>query len=295
MPDGHNIPRRSFSGRPDWAQDGHDWPNRRHSRFVTVGDMTWHVQVAGAGPVMLLLHGTAASTHSWRDFLIPLSEHYTVVAVDLPGHGFSSQPPGNGMTLAGMASRIIALEAALGVKADYIVGHSAGVAIGAQICLDHPGTVKKLVSLNGALMPMRHGAPFIAKVLAKTGIMPLYMSWKAADTGFVEKFMLSLGSKLDPDGIKFYARLARRSGHTGAALTMMANWDLASFYTRLPKLSTPLLLIVGEKDGAVPPSVAETVQKLIPGSQLVIQPNLGHLAHEESPAETIALIRDFCQ
>jgi len=293
MPDGFNF-LRPQAGRPDWTNEGYDWPNRRFSRFLTVGDMTWHVQTAGTGPAILLLHGTAGGTHSWRDYVLPLSEHYTVIAPDLPGHGFSTQPPGTGMTLAGMATRLTALQATLGIQAQYIAGHSAGAAIGAQLCLDHPGVYKNLVSLNGALMPWRHTGPFFAKILAKTGILPLFMSWKAADTSAVEKFMTSLGSKLDADGIKFYARLARRSGHTGAALTMMANWDLTAFYARLPTLSTPLLMIVGEKDGAVPPSVADTIQKLVPGSRIIIQPGLGHLAHEEAPAETVTLIREFC-
>jgi magnesium chelatase accessory protein len=53
----------------DWAKDGADWPNREASRFVDAAGMRWHVQVMGQGPVLLLLHGTGASTHSWRDVM----------------------------------------------------------------------------------------------------------------------------------------------------------------------------------------------------------------------------------
>jgi len=47
--------------------DGADWPNRAASRKLRAGGVDWHVQILGRGPTLLLLHGTGASTHSWRD------------------------------------------------------------------------------------------------------------------------------------------------------------------------------------------------------------------------------------
>ena len=78
------------SGELDWDRDGRQWPNREFSRFVLADRVRFHVQVAGSGPVLLLLHGTGASTHSWRKLLPLLHEQFTVVVPDLPGHGFSS-------------------------------------------------------------------------------------------------------------------------------------------------------------------------------------------------------------
>ena len=75
----------------DWAKDGADWPNRQYSRFVEAAGMRWHVQVMGQGPALLLLHGTGAATHSWRDVMPKLAGHYTVVAIDLPGHAFTQR------------------------------------------------------------------------------------------------------------------------------------------------------------------------------------------------------------
>lgn len=77
----------------NWDHDGRDWPNREHSRFVEAAGLRWHVQQMGRGPVLLLLHGTGASTHSWRALMPLLAAEFTVVAPDLPGHGFTSAPP----------------------------------------------------------------------------------------------------------------------------------------------------------------------------------------------------------
>ena len=90
-----------MSDRPDWRLDGRDWPNAAASHFVQAGGIEWHVQRKGLqGPSVVLLHGTGAATHSWRGVLPLLAEHASVLAMDLPGHGFSSTPPPAQMGLA---------------------------------------------------------------------------------------------------------------------------------------------------------------------------------------------------
>ncbi|MFN7220437.1 MAG: alpha/beta fold hydrolase, partial [Burkholderiales bacterium] len=105
--------------RLSWQREGRDWPNREASRFVEAGGIRWHVQVMPAvalnrqsspktspsnvratateeRPVVLLVHGTGAASHSWRGLMGDLAQHFTVVAPDLPGHGFTSAPPSSG-------------------------------------------------------------------------------------------------------------------------------------------------------------------------------------------------------
>ncbi len=123
------------SPRLDWARDGRDWPNRDASRFVDAGGLRWHVQVLGPAdadaPTLLLLHGTGAATHSWRALAPRLAHGFRVVAPDLPGHGFTSMPPADGLSLPGMAAAVGALLAALDASPALVVGHSAGAAVGA--------------------------------------------------------------------------------------------------------------------------------------------------------------------
>jgi magnesium chelatase accessory protein len=293
--------RRVAAGRPDWARDGKDWPNRSASRFCVAGGIRWHVQVAGRGPILLLLHGTGAATHSWRDMFAPLAEDFTVVAPDLPGHGFTEQPAKAGMTLPGMAKGVAALLEALGLSPDYAAGHSAGAAVLAEMCLDGRIAPKALVSLNGAMLPLPfHGvaAPLmgpIAKLFASNPLVPMLFAWQAADGAVVRRLLDGTGSSIDAAGENFYARLACKSGHAGAALTMMANWDLKTFSKRLAGLNTRLLLVVGDKDRAIPPADAQRVKLLLPQAEIIRLPGLGHLAHEECPMAVADLIKDFCR
>jgi magnesium chelatase accessory protein len=291
--------RPAAPGRPDWAQDGKDWPNRTASQFYAAGGIHWHVQMMGQGPVLLLLHGTGAATHSWRDLMPRLAQNFTVIAPDLPGHGFTSQPEKAGMTLPGMAQGVAALLDRLGLQPDYAAGHSAGAAVLAEMCLGNRIAPKALASLNGAMLPLPfHGvaAPLIgplARLFASNPLVPMLFAWQAADGAVVRKLLQGTGSRIDAQGEKFYARLARRSGHAGAALTMMANWDLKTFAQRLPGLQTRLLLLVGENDRSIPPEDAKRIKQLLPNAEIKRMPGLGHLAHEERPAEVAEVLREF--
>jgi pimeloyl-ACP methyl ester carboxylesterase len=78
--------------KPDWEREGRHWPNRGSSQFVRAAGLRWHVQVMGSGPTLLLLHGSGAATHSWRDLAPILARDFRVIAPDLPGHGFTETP-----------------------------------------------------------------------------------------------------------------------------------------------------------------------------------------------------------
>lgn len=293
------TPPRAAYGRPDWAVDGRDWPNREFSRFVRAGAMRWHVQIAGTGPVLLLLHGTGAATHSWRGMLGALAQNFTVVAPDLPGHGFSEQPAITSMSLTGMAQGISELLSVLQVKPEIAAGHSAGAAVLAQMCITGAISPRALVSLNGALLPLTmHGVrlPFmapLAKLFASNALVPAIFAWQAADGKVIQRLLAGTGSAVDAEGAKFYGRLARRSGHAGAALKMMAHWKLADL--ALSKLQTPMLQIIGMNDRSIPPDDARAVQRLIADAPIIPMPGLGHLAHEEQPLQTAALITEFAR
>ncbi len=275
------------AGKPDWARDGRDWPNRAHSRFVRAGGIVWHVQMWGEGPPLLLLHGTGGATHSWRDLGPLLAPHFTLIAPDLPGHGFTETPSDTGLTLPGMAALMGALLRELGVAPVLAVGHSAGAAVSVRMALD--GLVpeaRALVAINGALLPFPGFAqtlfPGLAKLLFVNPFVPRLFALTAGGAGGVTRFLArATGSAIGADYAADYAKLFGQHGHVAGALGMMASWDLAALERDLPQLAVPLALIVGEADAAVPPSVAARVQGIVPGATIHSLPDLGHLAHEE--------------
>ena len=261
---------------------------------MQAGGLTWHVQILGAGPVIFLLHGTGAATHSWRALLPLLAKHFTVIAPDLPGHGFSEALPSSQMSLPGIARAAADLLRALKVVPARVVGHSAGAAILAQMCLDAQIAPHALVSLNGAMLPLRGipGMVFspVAKLMAATSFVPRIFAWRAQDPSAIARLISSTGSKLDLEGTSFYTQLIRDPGHVAATLDMMAQWDLVPLERNLPQLQTSLTLVVGANDLTVAPTEAKRVKALLPDAQIITLAGLGHLAHEEQPAEVVEII-----
>ena len=282
----------------DWARDRHDWPHHTHSRFVHSGGRRWHVQQWPApsplAPQLLLLHGTGASTHSWRALVPLLARHAGVVSVDLPGHGFSDAARGADATLPGMARGVAGLLRDMGVHPGVLIGHSAGAAIAVQMALDDPQAFKAVISLNGALLPL-HGlagqvfSP-LAKLLAANPFVPQLFAWQAAQPSRVRRLVDGTGSRIDPVGVELYGRLVRDPAHVAGALSMMANWDLRDLVAALPQLRTPLHLLASDLDKALPPSQSQRAAQLVPQASFATLPALGHLAHEEDPQQVFGHI-----
>jgi len=281
--------------KPSWSREGRDWPNRVASRFVSAGGFTWHVQVMGEGPVALLLHGAGAATHSWRDLAPLLAKRFTVVAPDLPGHGFTDTPDSLALTLPGMSQGVSTLLSILELQPSLVVGHSAGAAVAIQMGLNAPsGDGAPVVSLNGALLPFPGAAghlfPAIAKLIFVNPMTSSFFAWRASQPGAVQRLLESTGSRIDEQGVACYRALLGTSGHIEGALGMMANWDLHTLRQTLAGFSAPLTLVAADRDRAVPPDVAQQVHALIPQSRLMPLERLGHLAHEEDPSRIAAIV-----
>ena len=205
--DGRTHGRASGGRRPLGSRDGRDWPNRAASRFVTRRRPALARPGRRAqGPSLLLVHGTGAATHSWRDLLPLLARHFTVVAPDLPGHGFTERPRAAGLSLPGMARGVAALLRALGLRPALAAGHSAGAAdprpddasMAASRRGRWSGSTPRCCPSSG--WPARSSRR-IARLLAGVPVVPWFFAWRAGDRGLVERLLRDTGSR---------ARCARR-------------------------------------------------------------------------------------
>lgn len=279
----------------DWAREGGRWPNRALSRFAMTRGVRWHVQRGGTGPRLLLLHGAGASTHSWRGLIPLLTPSFEVLAPDLPGQGFSSGAAPR-FTLPGMAQDVAALLAEEAFAPDLVVGHSAGGAIALRMALDGRVGTAGVLALNGALTPFRGVAgvlfPPLAKLLSLNPLTGMVFARTAGAPGAVRGLIAGTGSAIDAEGLRLYERLVTTPSHVTATLAMMARWDLAPLIEDLPRLATPVTLVVGLRDRAVPPDGARAQARRMREARVVELADLGHLMHEEAPQRIAALVRE---
>lgn len=281
-----------------WAQHQASWPQREQSRFVRVGEGTWHVQVMGQGPALLLLHGTGAGSFSWRDLMPRLAQHFRVYAPDLPGHVFTGRGVASALSLRGMSEALLALTQALQLTPKAIAGHSAGAAIAADMVLRDPRLRDTaLIGLNPAWLPLPGLASWLFGPAAKLAALNPASAWLtakwAARPGVVAKALAQTGSRLEAPALRCYETVFAHAGHVHSVLGMMAAWDMAALAESLPRIQNPVLILVGEHDQTVPVDLARQALAVLPAARLQCQRGLGHLAHEERPQEAAEALLQF--
>ena len=223
-----------------------------------------------------------------------LARGHRVLAVDLPGHGFTrSARPRH--ALDQMASDLAALSLAQGWAPLALVGHSAGAAVALRMALDAHGPPPRVVGINAALGSFEGPAglvfPAVARALVANPLTGFAVSRFASERA-TRRMLASMGSRIDEEGLRHYARLFGDPRHVQGTLRMMAAWDLAPLRRRLGEVASPVLLIVGEQDRAVPPSVSEAAARALPDARIDRMPG-GHLVHEERPRDVAASIAAF--
>ncbi len=241
--------------------------------------------------MVLLVHGTGGSTHSWAGCATALAKSFTVISADLPGHGFSFVPPAverarNVYTIDGMARALQQLLDALRLHPYVAAGHSAGVPVLLSMALQRGIAPTRIVGLCAALVAppawyVSLIAPIIGSVVESDAVA-LSAAKLAAGTRIIRAMLESTGSALTPDQLARYELLCRMPTHVHAALAMMARWDLPTLLRELASLETPLEIIAGQRDRWVPAAPLARAVARIRGSSMRVE-DAGHLLMEEDP------------
>lgn len=282
------------------------WPHKTKSRFVQVDSIRWHLTEfpceqeptdSAETPVVLMVHGTAASSHSWHGVAPQLARHYKVVCVDLPGHHLTRIYDPNLLTLKNMAMAIERLIAHEGWSLEAIVGHSAGAAVMIKLAGQLSQPPRALVSIAGALTPFGGIlAPFFsatAQVLSQIPGLPNIVSLRAKSDRGMRRLVKQTGSDLDDQGFKCMQYLLQQPGHVKSVLRMMANWNLQDIETHMESLNLKFLSIEMANDTAVPPGQAARILASNENAVGLRLEGLGHLGHEEQPERVADEILKF--
>ncbi len=270
---------------------------RDASRMVHVAPHLWHVQVMGRGPVLLMLHGAGASTHSWRHLAPLLAPNYTLIMPDLPGQGFTRQGNRRRLGLDPMAEDLAALLSDQGRAPHGIVGHSAGAALALRLTELMAVKPAGVVGINAALGNFEGlpGVvfPLLARLLALNPLVPSLFARLAGGQAQVRRLIASTGSQIDAAGLRQYGRLVSDPAHVDGTLAMMAAWQLDGLLARLPRIDTPVLFLTGTGDRTVPPSCSREAAAKMPRAEVQEFAGLGHLMQEEAAPAAAKAIGSF--
>jgi magnesium chelatase accessory protein len=271
---------------PSWVEMGAQWPNGYASRFIEAGGQRWHVQIMGRGPALLLVHGLGAATHTWHELAPRLASRFTIVAADLPGHGFTTAPRTDSLSLDGISIAVMALLEALRVHPKMGVGHGAGAAILMRMALAEDSSLRALVGINASLTPPRRQLWTLLAPAARVGVRSPHMAELGRDlaSGTLDSTLLSTtGSTLSKAQAALYGVFLRSQRHMGAVMTVFEHWDAPRLQRDLDRLTIPVTLIVGLRDSWVEPRDADRIAMRLADARIVEVRDAGHFAHEDAP------------
>ena len=255
----------------------------------------------GEGPVLLLIHGMAGSSENWRDVIEPLAHRHTVIAPDLPGHGISAGGPGD-YSLGSLAAGLRDLLLSLGHERATLVGHSLGGGIAMQFAYQFPEMVERLILVSsGGLGPE---VSLVLRAAALPGA-DLFIAATASvgqrAGGAVGRGLAVVGMRPSPDVAEVargYASLAepRRRKAFLATLRSVVGTEgqrVAAVDRLYLAEAMPMLIVWGARDPIIPVRHGEDAHRALPGSQLEIFENAGHLPQLEQPGHFIAVLERF--
>ena len=244
---------------------------------------------AGRGPALVLVHGFVGDARgTWGHQLEALSDDFTVVAWDGPGTGRSADPP-DWFRLPQFADCLAGFVAALGLRHPYVAGLSFGGAMALELYRRHPPVPRTLILASAY-------AGWAGSLAPEALAARLRFCLEVADLppdDFVESMLPSMFSRSAPrERVAAFAATVREF-HPGGFRAMARASAEADLRPVLGLISVPTLVLCGDQDTRAPLPVAEALHAAIPGSQLVVLEEVGHVCAVEAPARFNAAIRRF--
>ena len=272
-----------------------DWPNRQYSKVISVGDLEWHVQLTGKGPVVLLLHGTGSSTHSWSDLIPLLETHAQVLVPDLPGHAFTLGAKLEDLKLDEIARSLQLLITQLEIESpSIVVGHSAGAPLALRFAVAALKQPKLVIALNPSFIPpppvyTSFFGPLLGPITRSSTLSSLLASLSPS-LGMVDKLLDSTNTILPEARRVHYRKLFERSDHVRGSMNFMAAADIQKVLAEADLYQGKLICVLGNQDAWIPVKPLEKIiQDYFPSAEIVKWEG-GHIMHELEPAKVAQLI-----
>lgn len=272
------------------------WANKSSKFAVLPSGLRVHYRDQGnpGGPVLLLLHGSNASLHTWEPWAQRLGDRFRVVSVDLPGHGLTGPSPTDDYTPRAMVAFIDEFREALKLDRVHLGGNSYGGFLAWRYTLAHPERVDHLVLVDSAGF-FRGSLPFpfqLARIPVVNKVM-LYVSPRVLVKASLEQ-VIPHHERITAEMIDRYHQLMLREGNRRATvLRLNAPLDFGADKAQLAAIHAPTLILWGSKDPWIPLEHARLFHDAIPGSTLRVYEGMGHVPMEEAPDETAADVRAF--
>ena len=274
---------------------------RAGTAYLEVDGLRMRYRRLGAGEPVLLLHGIGRSLEDWDEQFDRLAGRFDLIAVDLPGFGWSTRVPGR-TTLAGLAGALPPLLTALGVPAPvHVVGNSLGGAVAMRFAADRPDLVRSLVLANSAgfgrevtiglrllaIRPISRRLLKPSRRVAARAVRDLF----GVDFVTEDRIELAYAVASQPHRADTMLEIAHELG-TFRGIRPQWRQELLEAVERH---RIPTLALWGERDSVLPAAHLRAVVSLLPHAETHLLTDAGHMPQIERPDEFAPLVTSFLE
>ena len=253
-----------------------------------------------ANPSLVLLHGLMGCAETFAPLMEALGDRYHIVAIDLPGSGRSERRADIDPSLAATAGTVSRVLDALQLQRPVLLGHSHGGAVAMHLAATQPGLLRSLVLFAPAHPYFRESDPVIRFYLSLPGrlfaySLPWYPQWMQM-MGL--RRMAGPQSWDTPEKLKPYRENLRTPGTVEHLLRLLRGWKMDMEELRrllLAPLSTPVKLVWGDCDRAVPFRSSTELRKHLAVSEFQMLQGVGHRPAEEQPERVAGIVAEWIE
>jgi pimeloyl-ACP methyl ester carboxylesterase len=264
------------------------------SRFVEVDGLRVHYRDRGAGPAVVLVHGSNSSLFTWEGWAEALAVDHRVVTLDMPGHGLTGPDAKGRYAAAEMADLVDAFATTIGLDRFVIGGNSMGGSVAWHYAILHPTRVQGLILVDSAGLPRLEPPPFGFRLTASPVLGPI-VRWVTPRFIVAASVRDAYGdpSRASDATIERYDELMLREGNREATRARFARPSGDGLEARLGEIHVPTLILWVSRDRWILPKYGEQLRDRIPGAKLVMLDGLGHVPMEEDPVASVAPVKEM--
>lgn len=256
----------------------------------------YHVETAGTGPALLLLHGFMGSAASWQRWWADWSQRFHLVAVDLLGHGETDVPDSSERTdMDQVVEDLVGLADHLELEQMSVLGYSMGGRVALALAVRHPERVDRMVLVStspgleqaGERAARRAHDAGLADKLLSQGLESFVDDWEALP-------LFRTQQRLDPverSAIR-HSRLHNDARGLAMSLRGLGTGQQPSFWPNVADLRMPILFMAGAEDSKFT-EIASLMAQRLPSSRLAIVEGAGHAVHLEQPQVFDRIVVEF--
>ena len=259
--------------------------SRTRVERISADGVELRVELDGAGPPLLVLHGFSGSARSMAEVSAALRDSYQTIRVDLLGHGSSAAPRDPKLySMPACARQIVAVLDALSLSGVHVLGYSMGGRVGLSLCLWHPTRIRSALLIGAsagledepARAARRRDDEALAQRIERDGIEAFVEHWMALPLFASQK---RLGHERLASARA--QRLENRSHGLALSLRGMGSGAQPALHAQLGAVQTPVCLVVGSEDAKFR-SIAADLAARLPRARVELIAEAGHAAHLEN-------------